>query len=141
MSSPTTSGPRSCRCSTAAADADKIDVCETEARVFGVTHADVGGLVAQQWRLPQSIVDAITQHHSVRDDLPPICAAVSLAHTISQDLCMDDHPPIEQVEAQHLRVVERRPIMRQLGIDPETYPEVVDTARKKFGEVVNRFDF
>jgi len=36
---------------------------EVENEVFGFTHADVGGLVAEKWGLPKSVVRAIRQHH------------------------------------------------------------------------------
>jgi putative nucleotidyltransferase with HDIG domain len=133
-------GPQILNMLEAASGNDQLDLCETELRVFGVTHADVGGLVAQQWRLPQTIVDAITQHHSVRDDLPAICAAVSLAHTVAMELGLPEHPPIEVVERQQSMVIQRRPIMRQLGIDPDVYPEIVTTARGKYTELAARFE-
>lgn len=133
-------GPQILQMVAAAADNENLDMCDAEVRVFGMSHADVGGLVAQQWHLPQTIVDAITQHHSIRDDLPPICAAVSIAHVMAKDICLSDNPPIEDVERQHRRVVERRPMLRQLGIDPEAYGEMVGTVRAKFDEVSARFD-
>jgi len=133
-------GPQILQMLEAASGNERLDLNETELRVFGLTHADVGGLVAQQWRLPQSIVDAITQHHSVRDDLPPICSAVSLAHVVALELGIPENPSIEVVERQQSMVIQRRPIMRQLGIDPETYPEVVQTTRAKYDEVAARFD-
>ncbi len=133
-------GPQILQMLDAASGNDQLDLCETELRVFGLTHADVGGLVAQQWRLPQTIVDAITQHHSVRDDLPAVCAAVSLAHTVALEVGLPENPPIEVVERQQSMVIQRRPIMRQLGMDPETYPEVVRATRAKYAEVAARFD-
>jgi putative nucleotidyltransferase with HDIG domain len=133
-------GPQILKMLEEASGNDNIDLCETELRVFGVTHADVGGLVAQQWHLPQSIVDAVTQHHSVRDDLPAICAAVSLAHAVALELGLPEDPVIEVVERQQSMVIQRRPIMRQLGIDPDLYPEIVHTARAKYDELASRFD-
>lgn len=37
---------------------------EREAQVFGCDHADVGALIADHWRLPERIVQAIAYHHA-----------------------------------------------------------------------------
>lgn len=37
---------------------------ETEREVFGMDHAEVGGLLSEHWDLPSSIVDAIRGHHT-----------------------------------------------------------------------------
>ncbi|HZX32380.1 MAG TPA: HDOD domain-containing protein [Rhodocyclaceae bacterium] len=42
-------------------------VVEAERRVLGIDHAEVGGLLAETWRFPAAIRDAITYHHSPAD--------------------------------------------------------------------------
>lgn len=37
---------------------------EAEESVLGVTHADVGGWMAERWNLPDHLVDAIRHHHT-----------------------------------------------------------------------------
>jgi hypothetical protein len=37
---------------------------EAEVEVLGLTHAELGGLVAREWDLPDSIVEPIAQHHA-----------------------------------------------------------------------------
>ena len=32
-------------------------------KVIGVTHAEIGGWLAEKWNLPESLVQAITHHH------------------------------------------------------------------------------
>lgn len=46
---------------------------EAERAVLGIDHAEVGGLIAQQWNFAPSIVDAIREHHS-----PPDAAGLTL---------------------------------------------------------------
>ncbi|MFH2037081.1 MAG: HDOD domain-containing protein, partial [Candidatus Zixiibacteriota bacterium] len=35
-----------------------------EKRIVGIDHAEVGGLVAEKWNFPQTIVDGIRWHHN-----------------------------------------------------------------------------
>lgn len=40
------------------------DLPAAEAEAFGMTHADVGGILAQQWKLPPILTTPIANHHS-----------------------------------------------------------------------------
>jgi HD-like signal output (HDOD) protein len=40
-----------------------VSIWEAEKRVFGATHADIGGYLLDLWGLPDSIVGAITYHY------------------------------------------------------------------------------
>ena len=41
-----------------------LTISEAEMKVIGVTHAEIGGWLAEKWNLPQSLVEAITYHHN-----------------------------------------------------------------------------
>jgi HD-like signal output (HDOD) protein len=43
---------------------DGIDRLETEEKIFGITHAEAGYLLAEHWLLPSSLTSAIRYHHS-----------------------------------------------------------------------------
>ncbi len=43
--------------------AENISLAAAEERVFGVTHADVGGWLAERWNLPVGLGEAIRLHH------------------------------------------------------------------------------
>ena len=45
------------------ADTD-LNALEAEESVLGVTHAEVGGWLAERWNLPDHLVEAIRYHHS-----------------------------------------------------------------------------
>lgn len=53
-----------------------ISVLETDA--FGVDHGQVGGWLAEQWRLPAGMVDAIVHHH--HPDAGPTSALGDIVH-------------------------------------------------------------
>jgi len=40
---------------------------ELEARVLGYSHADIGAVLAEQWKLPAKLLDAIQNHHTPHD--------------------------------------------------------------------------
>ncbi len=45
------------------AEAEEMSIAEAEEQVLGVTHADVGGWLAEKWNLPPALVQAIAFHH------------------------------------------------------------------------------
>ncbi|MFN4032110.1 MAG: HDOD domain-containing protein [Fimbriimonadales bacterium] len=44
--------------------ADEAERLEHEVQLFGCDHADVGAMIADYWRLPERIVQAIAHHHA-----------------------------------------------------------------------------
>lgn len=36
---------------------------EAEQEIFGIDHAEIGGLLAESWKLPEALVDCIRNHH------------------------------------------------------------------------------
>jgi HD-like signal output (HDOD) protein len=75
-------GPQTMQMLKKAAETDAVSSLHVERSVFGADHAQIGGVVAGRWNLPESIVEAITYHHDLTADQTPIGAAVSLAHAL-----------------------------------------------------------
>lgn len=46
------------------ADKESIHLCTAESRIFGTTHAEVGGYLLGIWGLPDSIIETIFFHHN-----------------------------------------------------------------------------
>ena len=44
-----------------------LTISEAEMKVIGVTHAEIGGWLAEKWNLPETLVQAITYHHNPMD--------------------------------------------------------------------------
>jgi putative nucleotidyltransferase with HDIG domain len=40
-----------------------VDNLEAEKEILGITHAEIGGKMAQRWDFPAPLVDAVTHHH------------------------------------------------------------------------------
>jgi putative nucleotidyltransferase with HDIG domain len=71
----------------AKAQQDDITFVEAERAVLGCDHAEVGGAIAQQWKFPEEIVDALTRHHEVPVMKPtPILDGVMLANLVAKTL-------------------------------------------------------
>ena len=45
-------------------DQEHLSYRDLEERIIGFDHATVGGYIAQQWNLPDDLVEAITHHHT-----------------------------------------------------------------------------
>jgi len=58
-----------------AASGKPLHECENE--IIGINHAQIGGKLAQRWKLPEALVGAISHHHpSPEDETVPYSAAV-----------------------------------------------------------------
>ncbi len=58
------------------AEDKQISLHEAEKQVLGISHAQIGSWIAMKWRLPQSISDAIANHHEPGNCMTPLLAAV-----------------------------------------------------------------
>jgi hypothetical protein len=83
---------------------------EAELKVLEVHHGDVGALVAEHWRLPDSIVAAVRYHHTPDRHPDPICYAVALGDMVADYLM---GPGIEVIHGQGQRV----PVIEDLGLE------------------------
>lgn len=76
---------------------------EAEEKVIGINHADVGGAIASNWRLPDDVVSAIRDHHDVeRGGVEMLTCIVQAADMTARALKMGNGgdefiPPLEKV--------------------------------------------
>ena len=54
-----------------------------EQEEFGFDHAEVGSALAEHWRLPADIAEAIRAHHSPSAETPPLVDIVHVADVLS----------------------------------------------------------
>jgi HD-like signal output (HDOD) protein len=136
-------GPQVLEMLARAAANDGVSVLEAERTVFGVTHADIGGLVAAKWKLPHTIVDSIIHHHDATPDLAPVVATVSLAHAMVPEVVSVLEPPADpEAPPASLAVspVESHaPLFDILRIPVGDYPGLLEAARVKFVALSERY--
>lgn len=122
-----------------AAKTEGMDYIDAEEAIFGVNHADVGGMVAQRWMLPPTIVDAIVHHHSLRGGLSPVCGTVSLAHAMTHDMFESNNCSEDGHLDRAQRIAACTPVMNDLGIHPSKYDDLIASARERYDSVAHRY--
>jgi HD-like signal output (HDOD) protein len=102
-----------------------------EFEVLGVDHAELGGLIAQTWRLPPSLVRGIGYHHRPVLVGDPIAYAVHLADVIAKIVGagLDDNPDLETYAA----------AVVALGLRSDDVDELCRLVDERYEEVRRRF--
>jgi len=121
-----------------AAATDGLDIVDAERVVFGLTHAEIGGSVAEVWGLPLTIVDGIRDHHDAHEDLSTVSAAVGLACTMSFEITARE-PTDDDLERQTVRRQAAAPVLKVLQLDFSDYYDIVEESRRRFDEVAERY--
>ncbi len=75
-----------------------LSLIETEERLLGMNHAQVGGELARKWDLPLCLVEAIAHHHAPQQarESAVLAAIVSLANAICQQSGIGQPDPFTQ---------------------------------------------
>jgi putative nucleotidyltransferase with HDIG domain len=69
-----------------ASRAGKTPLYESERKIWGVDHTDIGAWLADKWQLPQRLVDVIHNHHNLSAESadPTLVALVHIANTLAK---------------------------------------------------------
>ncbi len=67
-------------------ESKQLRIKDAEVEIFGVDHARVGQMLAEKWKLPESIQDAIFYHHTgvVRNQSNNLVASVHLGNIVAR---------------------------------------------------------
>lgn len=102
----------------------EMDLYDAELEVFGTSHAEVGGLLAELWHFPEVYVDVIKHHHDVQQDsLSPLTRLVQIADKVCLNVgfcCKYDSPEQREGQVYGLDMQEIERQLRQLGIQQIT---------------------
>jgi putative nucleotidyltransferase with HDIG domain len=76
---------------------DELPIFEAEHEVMGFDHADVGGELARQWKLPSLLEECIAYHHAIgkAQKHPRETALVHIANVIAQMAEIDSLDPAD----------------------------------------------
>ncbi len=127
-------GPQTVRMLEKAAETDHVSALEVERSVFGADHAQIGGLVAGRWNLPETIVEAITYHHDLTTDQTPIGAAVALAHALLPQVIDGPTPGHAAQETPVLAGA-----LHVLEMSPIALPGLVESAQHRYATLEARY--
>jgi HD-like signal output (HDOD) protein len=95
---------------------------EAEKEVFGISHPEIGGLIAEKWRLPKHIVSSINNHHSLGygesqrlDDIIRLAVAVNMQYSVGPDVSLEE------------KIVKISTISNRLGITNQQLDDIAST--------------
>jgi putative nucleotidyltransferase with HDIG domain len=98
-----------------------MDLCQTEKEIFGMSHTEVGAVLARKWKLPENLVNAIQYHHTPQ--LAPgdmeLVTMVNLA-----DLILSSFEVGYQLGESNMGQLGQRLV--QLGLSKRDFPVIVD---------------
>jgi putative nucleotidyltransferase with HDIG domain len=114
------------------ADRKQISGTAAEKEILGVDHAETGAALLQNWRLPESIVEAVGNHH--RPALKPEPRLSTVVH-ISNVIAHQANPPPGQ-NPHDLRLADE--VAAQFGLNAEKLEGMSAAAKESF-EHVDRF--
>jgi putative nucleotidyltransferase with HDIG domain len=100
---------------------DMHDLCNTENEIIGISHPEAGGLLAENWALPDNLTDTIRHHHF------PERANVDreLTHLVYlADLMMSRFKVGQELECLNLEKLDKR--MESVGLKRDQFPVLVD---------------
>jgi HD-like signal output (HDOD) protein len=102
-----------------------------ERETLGVDHAELGGLIAQAWDLPETLRVGIGYHHAPEDVDAPVAYAVHLADAAATRVGhgVDDNADLETFAR----------AMGELGLTADAYDDVCAQVADRFDEVIGRF--
>ena len=101
-----------------------LDACAAETRVLGINHAELGGSIVRNWKLPEGIANGIIYHHDPAAGGSAICDAVSLANAVAKSV--EGALPLEGAD---------EGVLVRLGVDPDKLDGLVSIASAKFASV------
>ena len=104
---------------------EKLSCIEAESRILGISHASLGGYIAENWNLPRSIVDGILYHHDPILGSKDICYLVFLADCVAHRILKASFPNPSACELP-------KDIAKYLGVTPKRFDKFCEMATSRF---------
>lgn len=97
---------------------DHITWVEAERQLIGCDHAEVGGLLAEMWNLPEALSHAIAHHHDHPIVTPdPVVDAVVFANYVAKSIGTG-------LGAEGLNISMDPTVSRRLGVDRDSFDRI-----------------
>lgn len=114
----------------------ELDLHQAELDVFGTSHAEVGALLAEQWRFPEEYVDVILHHHDAEtEQMSPLTRLIHVADQICLNVgfcCKYENQEQRQGEVYGMQMLDFERRLRMLGVTD------VGEFRESLGEMVQQ---
>jgi len=115
-----------------AQDEGRCNPLEAEMEILEVNHAELGGMIARHWGLPNSLALGIQYHHSPNDDLPPVCRVVCVANQLAKIIVPESQLPQPHPE-------DHTESFQALGVGASLKQKIVDAVNLRFAKVLDMF--
>lgn len=116
-----------------AQDLDHLPPLDAESQILTVNHAELGGLIAQHWNLPDGIVQGITHHHHPEMGTEPICDFVCLANLVAKYV-------EAKVEKKEFKLTIPPDLMERVGLTHEILDSYLLTVGARFEALTSRYN-
>lgn len=105
---------------------------QAEMEILEVNHAELGGMIARHWGLPNSLALGIQYHHSPSDDLPPVCHVVCVADELAKAVVPESLIPQPYPENHEASFA-------ALSIDGPLKKKICEAVTTRFAKVLDMF--
>jgi HD-like signal output (HDOD) protein len=102
-----------------------LSCIEAETLILGISHAGLGGYIAENWNLPRSIVDGILYHHDPALGSKDICYLVFLANCVGHRILKASIPNPSACELP-------KQIAKYMGVSPKRLDKFCEMASSRF---------
>jgi HD-like signal output (HDOD) protein len=105
---------------------------QAEMEILEVNHAELGGMIARHWGLPNSLALGIQYHHNPSEDLPPVCRVVCVANQLAKVIVPESLTPQPHPE-------DHSASFAVLGIDDPLKRKICEAVSGRFAKVLELF--
>jgi HD-like signal output (HDOD) protein len=105
---------------------------QAEMEILEVNHAELGGLIARHWGLPDIIALGVQYHHAPTDEHPMVCHVVCVANELAKTILPAEQSPPPYPEDHTVS-------FQKLGVDAQIRRNVCQAASARFGKVLELF--
>jgi putative nucleotidyltransferase with HDIG domain len=108
---------------------------EAEAEILSLHHGEAGGIVAQHWGLPESLVNGIIYHHFPQESTDGICYVTYLANQVAHQF--DSNQEDEVGGLRPLTPEDWGPALEWLGLSEEHLMSLSEDVQKALDTIIS----
>jgi putative nucleotidyltransferase with HDIG domain len=116
----------------------KQSAFQAEAEILSLHHGEAGGVIAQHWGLPDSLVKGIVYHHDPDNGEDGICHVTYLANLVAHWL--ESNPQAEESALQLLLLPPVGPVLERLGMAGKSLVAVSEDVRQGLQAVAGKIE-
>ena len=125
--------PEILTCVTFARVADHLTQAEAESKILGMHHGELGGLIAEHWKLPDRVIQGIIHHHSPEEGNDIVCDLTYLANEIAHRIS-----PVREGEIYDDAALET--VAKRLGINTLQIAKLRSSTAARVAQVTQRYN-